>query len=112
MNRLLRAAGFSWRGLCAAWRDESAFRLEAVATPPLLILACIVDVGGGERAILVLSVVLVLVVELLNTAAEANADLAGTAHNPLAAKAKDCGSAAVLLTIFAAVAAWGLILWS
>lgn len=109
---MLRAAVFSWRGLAAAWRDEPAFRLEVAAAAALSAGAFWLDVGGGSRALLVAAAVFVPAVELLNTALEAAADLAADGkRHPLAAKIKDCGSAAVLLSIIIAAAVWAGVLW-
>lgn len=112
MRRLWRAAIFSWRGVVIAWRDEAAFRLEIILATVLVAVACVLPVSGGARALLIFSVLLIPVVELLNTAVEAVVDLATDEQKPLAAKAKDCGSAAVLAVIIAAAAAWGTVLWS
>lgn len=112
MKRLWRAATYSARGIAAAWRDEAAFRLEAPAAAALILTACLMDIDGGTRALLIVATLLPIVAELLNTAAEALADLCtGGKRHPLAAKAKDCGSAAVLISLLAAAAAWGIALW-
>lgn len=111
MRRLWRAAIFSWRGIVAAWRDETAFRQEVVLVTVLVAVACVLPVDGGARALLIFSVLLIPVVELLNTAVEAVADLVTDEQKPLVAKAKDCGSAAVLVTIIAAIMTWGAVLW-
>lgn len=111
MKRLLRAAAFSWRGITAAWRDEPAFRQEICAAILLSALAFWLDIGGGARALLIGAVLLVPLVELLNTALEAAVDLVSEERSPLAAKAKDCGSAAVFFAVVLAAAVWGTALW-
>lgn len=111
MRRLLRAAVFSWRGMRAAWREEPAFRLEAVLAAGLAALSFFLDVGGGARAALIGAALFVPLVELLNTAVEAATDLAAKEKHPLAAKAKDCGSAAVLLAAAVAATVWAAVLW-
>ena len=108
--RLLRATGHALQGLGAALRHEQAFRQE------LLVAATAVPTGlwlgrtGAERALLVGSCLLVLVVELLNSAVEAAVDRIGPERHELAGRAKDLGSAAVLGTIVLAAIVWGLVL--
>jgi diacylglycerol kinase (ATP) len=111
-RRLKKAAIFSWRGLQATWRDEPAFRQELAVAVLLLPLAFWLTSDSVERALLVGTVLLVLVVEVLNTALEAAVDLVAQQNkHPLAAKAKDCGSAAVFLSILIAMVVWGVVLW-
>ena len=108
--RPLRAFVVSARGLAAAWREEAAFRQElaafAVAAPLGLWLAR----NGVERALLVAPLLLVLVVELLNSSIEAAVDRLGPERHHLAAMAKDCGSAAVLVSLVLCGACWLLVL--
>ncbi len=111
MRRLLRAAVFSGRGFAVAWREEPAFRLEAVVAAGLAAFSFWLDIPGGARALLIGAAAFVPMVELLNTAVEAAADLAAQGRQPLAAKAKDCGSAAVLLAVAVAAAVWAAVLW-
>ena len=110
-GRVVRAFGYSLKGLRAAYKKESAFRQE-------LILAIIMIPAGVwwghnavERAVLVGSVLLVLVVELLNSAVEAAVDRGGKDWDKLAGRAKDMGSAAVLVAMLLTAATWGLLLW-
>lgn len=109
--RIVKAAGYSWQGLCAAWRHEAAFRQEAMAAVIAIAVACWVDVDAISRVLMIGSVFLVLIVEILNSAIEAVVDRLGQGHHPLAGRAKDMGSAAVLLTILLALFVWIALLW-
>ena len=97
LSRLLWATRYSIQGLGAAWRHESAFRQELVAAAVLIPVAFWIEAGPPARALLVASVLLVLVVELLNSAVEAVVDRFGEELNDLCGRAKDLGSAAVML---------------
>lgn len=108
--RLVRALAYSRDGLAAAWRHEDAFRQEAVLACVLIPVALVLPVGLVERILLVGVVLLVLIVELLNTAVEAAMDRHGPELNPLAKRAKDCGSAAVLFALLLAGGTWVAIL--
>lgn len=110
LERLLNATRYSMAGLAAAWRDESAFRQELALCAVLLPLGLWLGDTGVERALLVAPLVLVLVVELLNSAIEAVVDLASPQHHALAARAKDLGSAAVFASLVLVAVAWGLVL--
>ena len=110
LARILAAAGYSRRGLGAALRHEAAFRQEAAVALVLVPLGLWLGENGVERALLVGSWLLVLVVELLNSAIEAVVDRIGSEHHELAGRAKDMGSAAVLLAISNAAVVWGLLL--
>lgn len=108
--RLINASRYSLAGLKAAFKSEAAFRQEAVAVVILVPLGIFWGASGTERAMLVFSVLLVLVVELLNSGLEAVVDRVGTDFHPLSKKAKDMGSAAVFISITMAVLVWLLIL--
>lgn len=108
--RLINASRYSLAGLKAAFKSEAAFRQEAVAAVILVPLGIFWGASGTERAMLVFSVLLVLVVELLNSGLEAVVDRVGTDFHPLSKKAKDMGSAAVFISITMAVLVWLLIL--
>ncbi len=99
-------------GLAAAWREEPAFRLEALLTPPVLALAWMLGDGGQARALLAGSWLLVPVVELLNSAIESAVDRIGPERHELSARAKDMGSAAVFAALMLALAVWALTLLS
>lgn len=98
------------KGLRATWDLESSFRLEVYLFLVLAPLAYWLGSNGVERAILIGPLVLVLVVEVLNSAVEAVVDRWGAEHNELAGRAKDMGSAAVFLSDMNVLICWGLIL--
>ncbi|ERH64517.1 MULTISPECIES: diacylglycerol kinase [Pantoea] len=110
--RIIKAAGYSWQGLRAAWQHEAAFRQEAIAALVAVAIACWLDVDAITRVLLIGSVVLVVIVEILNSAIEAVVDRIGQERHPLAGRAKDMGSAAVLLAILLALFVWIALLWS
>lgn len=110
LTRIIKAAGYSWKGLRAAWQHEAAFRQEAIAAIVAIVVALWLDVDVITRVLLVGSVVLVIIVEVLNSAVEAVVDRIGSEIHPLAGRAKDMGSAAVLLTILLAVFVWIMLL--
>jgi diacylglycerol kinase (ATP) len=111
LTRIIKAAGYSWKGVRAAWLNEAAFRQEAVAVILAIIIACWLDVDAITRVLLIGSVVLVMIVEILNSAIEAVVDRIGTDFHELSGRAKDMGSAAVLMSILLALATWGMLLW-
>ncbi|MCU0774466.1 MAG: diacylglycerol kinase [Ideonella sp.] len=108
--RILRAARYSWRGLRAAVRHEAAFRQELLLGLPLLLAAPWVGRSLTEVLLLAGSVVLVWVVELLNSALEALADEIALERRERLGRAKDLGSAAVMLALLLAAATWGAVL--
>ncbi|WP_286870527.1 diacylglycerol kinase [Pantoea sp. UBA5035] len=110
--RIVKAAGYSWQGLRAAWQHEAAFRQEATAAIVAIVIACWLDVDTVARILMIGSVVLVIIVEILNSAIEAVVDRIGQERHPLAGRAKDMGSAAVLLTIILALFVWIALLWT
>lgn len=109
-GRLLRALRYSLAGLRQALATESAFRQEAAAVVVLLPVALLLPVGIVERILLVATLLLVLIVELLNSAVEAVVDRISPDHHVLSGRAKDFGSAAVLLSILLAILTWGAVL--
>ncbi|MEQ4531004.1 MAG: diacylglycerol kinase [Mixta sp.] len=111
LTRIIKAAGYSWKGLRAAWQHEAAFRQEAVMALVAIIIACWLDVDAMTRVLLIGSVFLIIIVEILNSAIEAVVDRIGSEFHPLAGRAKDMGSAAVLLSIILAVFVWASLLW-
>ncbi len=110
LTRLFRACLYSYKGLRHAFQHEAAFRQEFLAAMVLIPAACLLDVAVTERILLVTSVVLVLIVELLNTGIEAVVDRVGFELHELAGIAKDVGSAAVLVSILLWLYVWGSIL--
>jgi diacylglycerol kinase (ATP) len=111
LNRLWHALGYSISGLRLAWH-ETAFRQEAIAAIFFLPLAFAVGQTWLEISLLTGSVVLVMVVELLNTGIESTVDRIGPEWHDLAKRAKDMGSAAVLLSLLWCVLVWGLAVWT
>ncbi|HEX5419967.1 MAG TPA: diacylglycerol kinase [Gammaproteobacteria bacterium] len=111
LRRLARATRYSFLGLRAAWSHETAFRQESSLALLLIPAALWLGEDAVERALLVGSCMLVLVVELLNSAIEAVVDRVGTDHHLLSARAKDLGSAAVFVSLALAVLVWALIAW-
>lgn len=105
LSRVWHAAGYSLQGLRAGW-SEAAFRQEAIAAAVLLPAALWVGRGWVETALLASSVLLVLIVELLNSGIEAAIDRIGPEWHPLSKRAKDMGSAAVLLSLLLAGGIW------
>ncbi len=110
LKRVMRAVGYSLAGLKAALKHEAAFRQELALFVILAPLGFWLGRNGIERSLLVGSLVLVLVVELLNSAVEAVVDRIGSEKHDLSGRAKDMGSAAVLLSLFLAVGVWALVL--
>jgi len=110
-TRIVKAAGFSLKGLRAAWKNEAAFRQEVIGVLPFIILSFFLDVTSIERILLVGVLVMVVIVELLNSAVECAIDRIGPEFHVLSGRAKDIGSAAVLLTIILAVFTWVSVFW-
>lgn len=111
-TRIIKAAGYSWKGVRAAWINEAAFRQEGVAVVLAIIIAAFLDIGVITRVLLIGSVTLVMIVEILNSAIEAVVDRIGPEFHELSGRAKDMGSAAVLMTILLALFTWISLLWS
>ena len=111
VGRLLRATGYSWQGVRAAWRHEAAFRLEVWLGVPLLALAGWAAPGRWQALALVVSVLAVWIVELLNSAIEALADAVSVEAHPLIGRAKDMASAAVTLSLLVLLLTWGVVFW-
>jgi diacylglycerol kinase (ATP) len=110
LERLIHAAGYSWAGLRAAFRHEEAFRQEVLASLVLVPLALWLGETGFDKALLLSVWILVLLMELLNSAIEAVVDRIGDEHHELAGRAKDIGSAVVLVALVNAAVVWGLVL--
>ena len=111
LNRIWHAFGYSLSGLRLAWH-ETAFRQEAIAAVFLVPLAFWIGQTWLEISLLTGAVLLVLVVELLNTGIESAIDRIGPEWHDLAKRAKDMGSAAVLLSLFWCTLVWGLATWT
>lgn len=110
VKRVWNAMFYSKAGLQAAFQHEDAFRMEVVLAAILIPLALFMPVSGLGKAILVGSVLVVLIVELLNSAIEAAVDHASLAEHPLAKRAKDIASAAVFISLVLVVSVWALVL--
>jgi diacylglycerol kinase (ATP) len=111
LRRIANAMSYSLAGLRAAIRHEAAFRQELALAVPMLLLVPWLAPGRWQALCMAGSVVLVLVVELLNSAIEALADAITVERNPLLGRAKDLGSAAVMLSLIFAAAVWAVALW-
>ena len=109
--RIVYAAGYSWKGFCAACKHEAAFRQELILFIILAPLGYWLGETGVERSLLIGSLILVLIVEMLNSAIEAVVDRFGDEQHELSGRAKDMGSAAVLLALIAVVVIWPMILF-
>lgn len=112
LRHLVCAAGYSLKGLRAAWCHESAFRQELLLLVLLTPVALWLGRTPVEIALLLGSLVLVLLVELLNSAIEAVVDRVGEEPHELSGRAKDLGSAAVMLSLLLAALIWGAVAWS
>jgi len=111
LKRLYYASCYSAKGIQAAFKNEPAFRYEVYASAVLVPLACVVAENAYQLAALIGVCLIVLAMELVNTAVEAIVDRAGTEFHELAGIAKDTGSAAVLMVLILAGLVWGAVLW-
>ena len=112
LKRILNATVFSAQGFAHAWRHESAFRQELTLTLIMAPLALWLGRTGYERLMLISCLLLVLIVELLNSAIEAAIDRVGHEHHELSGRAKDLGSAAVFVSLVLVVAVWSTVAWN
>lgn len=110
ITRLVKAFGYSVAGFRACFKHEAAFRQEMAASLLLVPAALWLGNTGVERALLLASWMLVPIIELLNSAIESVVDRIGQEHHELSGRAKDIGSAAVMLAIILATATWILVL--
>jgi diacylglycerol kinase (ATP) len=106
VRRVLLATRYSWQGLRAGWRTQAALRYELCFSLLAVPLALWLGRSGVERALLIGSWLLVVVVELINSAIETVVDRIGSDLHELSGRAKDLGSAAVLCSIILAAAIW------
>ena len=109
IRRILRATKFSCQGLAQAWQHEAAFRQELVLVVLLTPVAIWLGQTALERAVLIGCCLIVLIVELINSAIEAAIDRHGDEHHELSGRAKDMGSAAVLISLLLVALVWGLV---
>jgi len=110
LRRLLNAFGYSMAGLKAAYKNEDAFRQEVLMAIVLIPLGIYLGETGVARAMMVASVILVVIVELLNSSIEATVDRISLDNHALAERAKDIGSAAVLISLVNMAVVWALVL--
>ncbi|MEP6886382.1 MAG: diacylglycerol kinase [Gammaproteobacteria bacterium] len=110
ITRLLRAFGYSFQGFRYAWAEEAAFRQEVTLSLLVIPVGLYLGRSGVERALLVSPMLLILLVEILNSAIEAVVDRSGSESHPLAGMAKDMGSAAVMLSFALLGTVWLLVL--
>lgn len=110
LRRLINAFGYSVDGLKAAYRNEDAFRQEVLMAVILIPLACYLGNDAVAKALMIGSVLLVLMMELLNSAIEATVDRISLENHQLAKRAKDIGSAAVLVSLINLAAVWALLI--
>lgn len=109
-TRIVKASQYSWQGLCAAYKHEAAFRQELWASVILIPLGIWLGQNGVEKAMLVGTVILLPMVEILNSAIEAVIDRIGEERHELSGRAKDMGSAAVAIAIVLLIVVWVLVL--
>lgn len=109
--RIRRALVYSFAGLASAFRTESAFRQEVAGAAVLVLIAVALPASLVQTALLLGAVLLVLVVELLNSAVEATVDRISLEDHELARRAKDLGSASVFVSLVNGVVVWGLVLY-
>lgn len=109
-KRIYKAIFFSYAGFKGTWQNEQAFRQEVVGLVLAIIWIPFLEVSTIEEILLLGSIILVLIVEILNSAIEAIVDRIGSDLHELSGRAKDMGSAAVMLTLALAVTTWVLIL--
>ena len=108
--RLWNACGYSLAGFRAAYKHEGAFRQETLLAIILIPLALWLPVTPVGKALMIASVLLVIIVELLNSAIEATVDRISLENHDLAKRAKDIGSAAVLVSLCNVIVVWGLVM--
>ncbi|MGL9719811.1 diacylglycerol kinase [Symbiopectobacterium sp.] len=111
VTRIIKATGYSLKGLKQAWQHEAAFRQELMLLVVAVLVACWLPVSLLERLLLIGVVVVVVLMELVNSAIEAVVDRVGTEHHELSGRAKDIGSAAVFVALVFAAVVWVSILW-
>ena len=110
LRRVRNAFGFSVDGLRAAFKHEAAFRQELLLALVLIPAALVMPVSAAGKALMILTVLLVLIVELVNSAIEAVTDRVSLESHVLAKRAKDLGSAAVMVSLVAVPAVWATVL--
>lgn len=112
ITHAFRAMGIAMQGFKAAWQHEDAFRQEVIVAAVAIPIALYLPVDMLGKVLMVSCILLLLIVELLNSALEAAVDYTSLEHHPLAKRAKDIASAAVFFSIVNAVVVWGMVLWA
>ena len=110
-TRIIKATSYSWKGVCAAYHNEAAFRQEMWLCVVMIPLGLYLGNNGIEKALLVASVILLPLIEILNSAVEAVVDRFGEERHELSGRAKDMASAAVALAIILMATVWILVLF-
>lgn len=105
-KRIILATGYSLQGLKSAFKHEAAFRQELLLAAIFIPLACYLDVSQIERLLLIAPIFLVIICEIINSAIEAVVDRIGSEHHELSGRAKDMGSAAVLIALMLSAYIW------
>ena len=111
VKRILKAFTYSYDGLKATFQSEAAFRQDVLFCAVAGFFLCFLTVSKVECVLMIGALVFILFAELVNTALEAVVDRIGSAYNPLSKKAKDIGSALVLIAFIHFTLVWGIILW-
>jgi diacylglycerol kinase (ATP) len=111
LTRIFWATYYSYRGIRAAWKNEAAFRQELVLMLMMLPFALWLGTSVEQRLLLIAPCLIVIIVELLNSAIEAAIDRIGPEMHELSGQAKDMGSAAVFFSLCLVIASWGMIAW-
>jgi len=112
LERLFKAITYSWQGLRVAFKNEAAFRQEVYLSIVLIPLGFWLGETGIDRALLIGSILLVMIVELINSGMEAVVDRFGGEQHELSGRAKDVGSAAVLIALINVIVIWCLVLFN
>lgn len=110
LTRIIKAFVFSAKGLRAGWKHEEAFRQELILALVLLPLSFYISVSATQLALLLMTLFIVLITEILNSAIEAVVDRVSDEQHQLAGRAKDMGSAAVFLSLMMTAVIWGVII--
>jgi diacylglycerol kinase (ATP) len=112
LKRIISAMGYSVAGLKAAWKHEHAFRQEVPLVVIGTVVALLLPISSFQKLLLIAVLLFVLIVELINSAIEAVVDRISLERHPLSGRAKDLGSAAVMLAVIIAAAAWAVVLFN
>lgn len=111
ITRIIKAFGFSVKGLKSSWKHESAFRQETMLAVVMLPAAFWLARTATELMVLIMTLFVVVITEVLNSAVEAVVDRVSSDHHELAGRAKDMGSAAVLLSLIMTAVIWGILVF-